>query len=419
MAMLILALKSLKNRAGSAALTVLTIAISVMLLIGVEQVRTEARTSFANTLSGTDLIVGARTGQAQLLLYSVFHIGNASNNLGWDSYRTIAAHPQVEWTIPLLLGDSHRGFRVVGTSGDFFRHYRYARERSLAFSEGKPFEGLFDVVIGAQVARELDYRLGQQLVIAHGTGNTSFARHDDMPFRIVGILAPTGTPVDRTLMVSPQAVEAIHLGWESGVQLPGQSVSAQEAQQLDLTPTELTAFMVGLKSRLSTFSLQRSINNYRKEPLQAILPGVALAELWSLMSVAEQALLVVSAAVVFSGLAGLLTVLLAGLNERRREIAILRSLGARPWQILTLLTFEAALLTLLGTVLGMTLLYLGIALSAPLFAQWLGLQLELSLPSTRQWIYLALVQGAGILTGLIPGWRAYRYSLADGICIRI
>ncbi|UTW12462.1 ABC transporter permease [Marinobacterium rhizophilum] len=419
MAMLNLALKSLKNRAGSATLTVLTIAISVMLLIGVEQVRTEARTSFANTLSGTDLIVGARTGQAQLLLYSVFHIGNASNNVGWDSYRTIAAHPQVEWTIPLLLGDSHRGFRVVGTSADFFRHYRYGRDGSLVFSDGQPFADLFDVVIGAQVARELQYRLGQEVIIAHGMGNTSFARHDDKPFRIVGILEPTGTPVDRTLMLSPQAVQAIHLDWQSGVQLPGQSVSADEARQQDLTPTELTAFMVGLKSRMSTFALQRSINNYRKEPLLAILPGVALAELWSLMSVAEQALLLVSAAVVFSGLAGLLTVLLAGLNERRREVAILRSLGARPWQVLALLTFEAALLTLLGAVLGMALLYLAIGLSQPLFAQWLGLQLELSLPSNRQWFYLALVQGAGILTGLVPGWRAYRYSLADGICIRI
>nr|WP_067295667.1 FtsX-like permease family protein [Marinobacterium profundum] len=419
MAMLSLALKSLRNRAGSAALTVLTIAISVMLLIGVEQVRTEARTSFANTLSGTDLIVGARTGQTQLLLYSVFHIGNASNNVGWDSYRTIAAHPQVEWTIPLLLGDSHRGFRVLGTNGDYFRHYRYARDRNLVFSSGQPFDDLFEVVLGAQVARELGYQLGQEAVIAHGMGNTSFVKHDDKPFRVVGILAPTATPIDRTLMVSPQAIQAIHLDWQAGVKLPGNSVSAEEAREQDLTPTELTAFMVGLKSRMSTFSLQRSINNYRKEPLQAILPGVALAELWSLMGVAEQALLVISVAVVFSGLAGLLTVLLGSLNERRREIAILRSLGARPWQLLSLLTFEAALLTLLGSVLGMALLYMGIALSQPLFAQWLGLQLDVSLPSARQWIFLALVQAAGILTGLIPGWRAYRYSLADGMTIRI
>lgn len=419
MAMWSLAVKSLKNRAGSATLTVLTIAISVMLLLGVEQVRTEARTSFANTVSGTDLIVGTRTGQTQLLLYSVFHIGHASNNVGWDSYRAIAAHPQVEWTIPLLLGDSHRGFRVLGTSADFFSHYRYARARALAFSAGQPFDDLFDVVIGAQVARELNYQIGQQVVVAHGMGSTSFSRHDDKPFRIVGILAPTGTPVDRTLMVSPEAIQAIHLDFQAGVQLPGQVVSAEDARQQDLTPTQLTAFMVGLKSRRSTFALQRAINNYRKEPLQAILPGVALAELWSLMRVAEQALLVVSAAVVFSGLAGLLTVLLSGLNARRREIAILRSLGARPWQLLALLTFEAALLTLLGSALGMALLYIAIVLGQPLFEQWVGLGLEVALPSTRQWIFLALVQGAGILTGLIPGWRAYRYSLADGICIRI
>ncbi|GGO79694.1 peptide ABC transporter permease [Marinobacterium nitratireducens] len=410
-----LAWKSLLNRRGSAALTILSIAISVMLLLGVDQIRSQVRDSFTSTVSGTDLIVGARSGQTQLLLYSVFHIGNATNNVDWQSYREIAAHPQVDWTIPLSLGDSHRGFRVVGTSDAFFEHYRYGRGQRPGFRHGGAFAGLHDAVIGAEVAERLGYGLGQTMVIAHGLGSTSFANHDDQPFRVVGVLERTGTPLDRSVLVSLEAIEAIHAGWASGTRLPGRPAPAAE----DLTPKQITAFLVGLKSKVATFRLQRAINDYRKEPLLAILPGVALAELWSLMSVAERALLLVSACVVFSGLAGMLTVLLAGLRERRREIAILRSVGARPWQLLSLLTSEAALLTLCGCLAGMALMYSGLWAARPLVEQWSGLRLELLAPNAHQWLLLALVQGAGILIGLVPGWRAYRYSLAEGMTIRL
>ena len=117
-----LALQSLRNRALTASLTVLAIAFSVMLLLGVEKVRTGARQSFADTISGTDLIVGARSGAIQLLLYSVFRIGNATNNVTWKSYSDIAKRPEVDWIVPISLGDSHHGFRVLGTTPDYFTH---------------------------------------------------------------------------------------------------------------------------------------------------------------------------------------------------------------------------------------------------------------------------------------------------------
>ena len=113
-----LAVQSLRNRALTASLTVLAIAVSVMLLIGVEKVRTGARASFADTISGTDLVVGARSGSIQLLLYSVFRIGNATNNVTWKSYEDIAKQPYVAWMVPLSLGDSHRGFRVLPYTND-------------------------------------------------------------------------------------------------------------------------------------------------------------------------------------------------------------------------------------------------------------------------------------------------------------
>lgn len=419
MAILRLALQSLLNRRFTALLTLVSIALSVALLLGVERVRSEARASFASTLSGSDLIVGARSGPVQLMLYAVFRIGNATNNISWQSYQEIAAMPRVAWTVPLSLGDSHRGFPVLGTSAAYFDHYRYGRDKPLALAEGERFADLFDAVLGAEVAAKLGYRLGDEIIIAHGAGDVSFARHDDKPFRVVGILERTGTPVDRTVHVSLEAIEAIHLGWEGGAPMRGREIDAERAREMDLTPEAITAVLVGLDSRIATFALQRRINDYTQEPLLAVLPGVALSELWSVIGLAENALLVISAFVVLVGLIGMLTALLIGLDGRRRELAILRSLGARPAQVLGLIIGEAALLTLLGILAGLGLLSGLFTLGQPLIESQLGLHLGLGIPQPREWLLLSAVLATGLLVGLIPGWRAYKMSLSSGLSLRL
>src|SRR3990172_3438713 len=229
-----LALQSLRNRALTASLTVLAIAVSVMLLLGVEKVRTGARQSFADTISGTDLIVGARSGAIQLLLYSVFRIGNATNNITWASYQDIAKRPEVAWMVPLSSGASHRGFRVLGTTPDYFAKYKYRHGQPIAFAAGKPFQDLFDVVIGADVASALGYKAGDRIIVAHGVGSVSFIEHEDKPFQVSGVLEKTGTPIDRTLHVSLEAIEAIHVDWQTGIPMPGQSVSVDEVRTMRL-----------------------------------------------------------------------------------------------------------------------------------------------------------------------------------------
>jgi putative ABC transport system permease protein len=418
MTLLRIAFASLMNRRYSAALTVAAIAVSVALLLGVEKVRTETRSSFAATISGTDLIVGARTGSIQLLLYSVFRIGEATNNISWQSYQQIAAHPQVAWTVPLSLGDSHRGFRVLGTTRDYFEHYRYGDRQPLAFAQGVPFDDVYDAVLGAQVAEELGYVLGEEIIISHGIGAVSFAHHDEHPFKVVGILKRTGTPVDRTVHVSLEGIEAIHIGWETGARRPGGTVSPEEARARDLTPKSITAVLVGMQSRLAIFGVQRQINEYRGEPLLAILPGVALQQLWSLVAVAENALFAVSACVVLAGLLGMLAALLTTLNERRREMAILRSAGARPLQVFGLLVFESLLLTALGIAAGLALLYGGLLAVQELAATRFGLFLAITPPSLWQWQLVGLVLLAGLLAGLLPAALAYRNTVADGLTLR-
>ena len=418
MIVLRLAAQSLRNRALTAALTVLAIAVSITLLLGVERVRLGARQSFTDTISGTDLVVGARSGAIQLLLYSVFRIGNATNNVTWESYQEIARRPEVAWIVPLSLGDSHRGFRVLGTTVEYFTRYKYRYGQSLAFASGTPFNDLFDAVLGADVAAGLGYKLGDRIVVAHGAGSISFVQHEDKPFRVSGILAKTGTPADRTLHVSLKAIEAIHVDWQSGIPAPGQSVSAEEVRDMTLKPKAITAALVGLKSKLSTFRLQRAINEYREEPLSAIIPGAALQELWNLVGTAETALSVVSSMVVATALLGMVTAILTTLNERRREMAILRSVGARPATILGLLTTEAALLTSTGVLLGAMLLYFSAALLRSYIDRLYGFQISVDLPSTREWLMLGTVILAGIVAGLFPALRAYRMSVADGMTIR-
>ncbi|MDQ8699182.1 ABC transporter permease [Hyphomicrobium sp. LHD-15] len=413
-----LALQSLRNRSLTAVLTVLGIAISVMLLLGVEKVRTGARQSFADTISGTDLIVGARSGSLQLLLYSVFRIGNATNNVTWKSYQDIAEQPDVDWIVPISLGDSHRGFRVLGTTPEYFARYKYRRGQPLAFAAGAQFNDLFDVVIGADVATALGYKVGDRVVVAHGVGSVSFVEHEDKPFRVSGILAKTGTPVDKTLHVSLEAIEAIHVDWQNGMPAPGESVSADDVRKMQLAPKAITAAFVGLKSKLATFRMQRAINDYSEEPLSAIIPGAALQELWGLVSTAETALSIISAMVVATALLGMVTTILTSLNERRREMAILRSVGARPTTILGLLVVEGTLLTLAGVILGTLLLYISLYALRPVIDRAYGLDVNIGLPSTSDLTILAAIVLAGVVASVLPALRAYRLSVADGMMIR-
>ena len=411
----LLAWKSLKSRRSTAILTIFSIAVSVVLLLGVEKVRVNAQSSFANTISGTDLIVGARSGSIQLLLYSVFRIGNATNNITWKSYQDIAQLKGVKWTIPISLGDSHRGFRVMGTSRDYFSVYQYGEKRTLKFSSGIQFEGVFDAVIGSEVANSLNYSIGDEVIISHGTGSTSFAQHKDKPFVISGVLKHTGTPVDRTIHVSLAGIEAMHVNWQGAIKKRKASKALTES---NLQSESITAFLVGLNSKIISFKMQRYINEYSPEPLLAIFPGIALHELWSLMSVVEKALLIISLFVVLASLTGMLAVSLAGLNERRREVAILRSVGASHWHIMGLLVTETVLLTIAGILMGVTLLYSSIWLAQPMIEKTYGLFIPITAPNIRELGMVSMLLATSFIIGLVPAYQAYKNSLADGMSIR-
>ncbi|PKL96238.1 MAG: peptide ABC transporter permease [Gammaproteobacteria bacterium HGW-Gammaproteobacteria-8] len=470
-----LAARSLLNRRASAVLTVATIAIAIALVVLVEQMRLQLREGFYRSVSGTDLIVGAPTSPVQLLLFSVFGIGNPSANLDHDRYLELAADPLVEWAVPIALGDAYRGYRVVGTSAAMFERYRYAGGRALLFAEGAGFDDLFDAVAGAAVARRLGLAPGDAIVLAHGGGNVSLHRHEAQPFRVSGVLAATGTPVDQAIYIRIDAHHAVHIGWERGMPEPARMLDPDQARALlaaaarehdeahehapesdsndhatsdriegasaatalnehdheddhehqhspspgaVLEPSQVSAVLLGLKTRASALGLQYRLNQERERPLLAILPGLALQQLWRITGLAEQVLRVVSGLVVLAGLMGMLTALLGSLAERRREMAILRACGARPWQVAWLLLVEAGLLTALGIAAGLLLAWAAQLALAPWLLNQFGIALAPTWPAAWQWLVLAGIWVCGLLVALLPAVMVYRRTLNDGMQIR-
>ena len=410
----------MRNRALSSSLTLVSIALSVALLLGVQRVREGARESFENTISDTDLIVGARSGPVQLLLYSVFHIGNATQNISWESYQKWKGHPEVSWVIPISLGDSHKGYRVVGTDERFFSNYKFGRKKQLSFAKGKTFSDLFHVALGAEVADKLGYDLGDKLVLSHGISDVSFQDHEDKPFIVSGVLEKTGTPVDRSLFISLEGLSAMHADWESGAPpMPGQELSAEQVRNMDLTPSDVTAMLVGLKSKMGIFKLQRAINDDKEEALLAILPGVTFRELWETLGVAESALLIIAFFVVIAGVLGMASSILTTLNERRREIAIIRSLGAKPKDIFMLLLSESVFLGFGGCLLGIFLIYGALWLSQPLVESYFGLFIPIKALGLFDLYLILSVFLLSVITGILPAMKAYRLSLVDGLTIKL
>ena len=527
MMILRLALTSLRSRLLTTSLTVASIALSVTLLVGIENVRAGVRDSFAGTIRGVDLIVGARGGTLQVLLSAVFGIGSPSGSVKLSTMERWKAHPAVKWVVPYSLGDSHRGFRVVGTTPEFYERYRFRKDGRIVFVSGRAAVADTEVVIGSDAAEKLGYRIGSPVVVVHGLRDIGTSSHEAHPFHVVGILGRTFTPIDRSVYVTLEGIEAMHEpemavaassmasaegagGRVSGGRGQGETaqkttarksakaaaiISANKSRAAAMAPPpgtpmvmpgaepppgtplvmpgaspppgtplvmpgaepppsalpevkaaavaqkvaeksvpvaatvdaepahdhgddQITAFFVGTKNRFEALMLQREMNTDLVEPLTAVIPGVALGELWQNIGSAEVGLRVIAIFAVAIGLTGMLVALYSSLEARRREMAILRAVGAGPRMIISLLVLESGLLALLGCIIGVAAVYLGLFVAQGPIEQRFGLHLALHPLRSVEWTYLAVVMGAGVVIGFVPAWKAYRTSLVDGLSPR-
>ncbi len=488
--MLRLGAQSLWNRRFVVALTVLSIALSVFLVLGVERLRTSAKEGFANSASGIDLIVAARGNPVQILMATVFGVGSTGPGIDWDSYEMITGLPQVDWAVPVAMGDNHRGFPVIGTTPNYFTLLRHSGGQPLAFAEGRAFSEADGAVVGAEIAARFGYGVGTVIVNAHGAGAVAFDVHDEAPFTISGILAPTGTAVDRMVLVSLEGFDRLHDAPEPAPADPfdampdaEQTGSMQEhgegreshddhaearphaessEEHRDADPEEhddahaedhaddehdhdahtgddhdehatddtdahdhahepdrINAIHVGLADRNAILSIQRAVTDYETEPLTAVLPNVALLELWSITGTAENALRLMASAVALAGIVGMVVMLSASLDARRREFAILRSVGATPGRVFGLIVLEAALVTATGIALGLLLLAVATRLVEPIIAAQFGLRLDARGVAGREALLVLAIFAAGLIAGILPALRVYRMTLADGLSFRL
>ena len=471
---LLVASRSLRYRLSGVLLTIASVALSVFVLLGVEHVRQEARSGFASTVSGVDLIVGARTGEINLLLLSIFRIGTATANVSWESVEQLDQQRNVDWTVPISLGDSHRNFRVIGTTQAFFSRYKYGAKQPLVFEQGQPFEAVAEVVLGARVARELGYQLGDSLVLSHGMADTSFTHHDQLPFAVSGVLAGTGTPIDNALFVGLEAIDAMHSDGGSENHQAHEAPEAHDAHERHERHEEhdahedhdahkgreehevyeehvvhedhdahedhdtheehealddheehheahdhppigtVTAVLVGLSSPITTLQVKRWVDEYEGEALLAILPGVALTQLWELVGNVESVLLGISVLILVSSLLGLNAMLLASMRERRREIEVLRSIGGPSSFILSLLMIESLLIVSVGVVLAVGTLLASITAAKTLFAETFGLMISSQILNPSNVTALGLIYLTAVIVTLLPALQAYRVSRSVG-----
>jgi putative ABC transport system permease protein len=392
-----IAIKTALDRKMTLTLLIISVAISVLLLIGIKQINAQLRRSFVQSVSGTDLIVGAKGSGIELILYSVFHLGKASYSMNYRQALEITNYADVNWAIPISLGDTHQNYPVVATNDKYFSIYKYK------LAKGRIFNDIFEVVIGSQAAHRLNYNLGDKIILMHG--KKLGMAHDDRPFTVVGVLDTTGKPTDDSLFINLESMTALHLDMGDG------AIDLNNIKKFDLRPKTITALLLGLKSKSRIFSLKRKIDESNIE-LQALLPGVVLDELWQMVNVGERSLIFISIFVMIAGLLGMVSSIFAAINQRRRELAIYRSLGATPIDLLALVALEGIIIMAMGLILGMALLgFIFIFLKNWIMDNY-GLYLQFNLDDTSFTMILTILV-IGILASLIPAYVAYRMDLSS------
>ena len=393
------------SRKIAVSLSVLAMSISVYVLLGVEHARHQIKENFYNTVSGVDLIVGSRTSNINLLLYSVFRVGSPTRNIKFSTYEELSRDSNVEWAVPISLGDSHKGFRVVGTIPSYFEKIKYGKDQPISFARGQKFQALFDVVLGSEVAKSLNYRIDDKLVLSHGISEASFLIHKNFPFTVSGILRPTGTPIDQAVYVDLAGLELIHMHPNQQ-----QKILATNFEELSIRAKEITAIMLGLKSKIRTFKFQDNVNRLKIEPLVAVIPGVALAELWQTIGFVENSMFVVTGLVFIAACLGLSAMLLSSIRERYYEIQLLRIIGAPSMFLFLLIELESLLITFASIFIGMSCLSLSINFLQDYLTQKFGILVSPNIINEDTISILGFLLLCVFVVSLIPAIIAYNQS---------
>lgn len=421
--------RSLRARLFSTCTTVLIVALGVGLMVVLLTLRDAGRRSFERGTGNVHLLVSRDASPLASVLNGLFYASSPPRPIRMAEYEKIAALPPLEWAIPVQLGDSYRGaYPVLATTEAFFAKFQPAEGESWRFARGRAFERDFEVVLGALAARGTGLTIDDELVLTHGTGVSRAGAHvhDTFPYRVVGVLEPTGTIHDRAMFTNLTSSWIIHAydRVERAGRRPdrvGQPFGADDLTESDTLITNIYLRVLTRPGSDVSASIPVVMETIRRDPAFVAAPLTVagpLQEIRRLMTIVgsvDQILVALAAAVLLTSSVGILLALYNSMEQRRRQIAILRVLGASSGRIFSLVMTESALIGLVGALVGIALGTLGTHVTAGILRDRVGLVVATSLPPSVPAFLVLMTLGLACLAGLLPALVAYRTSVAKNL----
>ena len=414
--MLSLLLKSMRSRIIPTSLVTISLMASMVLLLSIERIQQGTEEGFNQSISGVDAIIGPRSSSLELVLYTVFHLGRPTNNITTKTINDVKQRSDISWLVPIALGDSHRGYRVIATEPNYFQHIRYGNNQPLTFSKGAPFTELSEATLGSDVAEKLNYSVGSEIQITHGSIESIGSKHDDFSFTVTGVLNKTGTPIDQAIFLDLKGYELLHLGWKSGKKVFSlEDIDLSSLPPDALNPKTVTAAFVGLKSKLTIFNFSKNIREYTEEAISAVIPGIALSELWSIVGLVDKGFKLLSWIIIAISLIAMVTLIIASLDNRKQEMTIYRANGASPKFLAAMVIYESLVIGLVA-IIGAIIL-----VTAVTYFATSQLNLALGISPSFKWISLdeikvfGIILLSGALSSLIPAAMVFRKNLHQAL----
>lgn len=391
--------KSLRQHALSTAVTAFCVALAGGLLMSVWSIQEQSEATFTGANAGFDAVLGARGSKLQLVLNAIFNLEASPGNLAWSDFLDIQRNPDVELAVPIAVGDNYHGFRLVGTTLDLFEKSEYAPGKQYALQPGGDW---FDpkrkeAVVGDFVARKMNLRVGDAFHPFHGLIFDEKNQHSDT-YVVVGVLKPSNTPADQVIWIPLEGL---------------QKMSGHDPT----LATEISAVLVKLKadSALAGFQMDLMYNRQGNRLTFAWPIGAVMAELFDKIGWFNRVLTLVSYLVAIVAAASILASIYNSMNERRREIAILRALGARRTTVFTCILLEAASISILGMLAGFAFYGIIFTIVAGIIRAQTGVVLDpLKFNLVMLWAPASLI-ALGALAGVVPAIKAYRTDVAENL----
>jgi len=403
--------RSLRQHALSTLVTAFSIAIGSGLVMAVFAIKTQSYQAFTGGEAGFDAVLGARGSQLQLVLNTVFHLETSPGNIPWTLYQQIKQDPRVRLAIPYAVGDNYQGFRIVGTISQIFTEFEYSRGRKFQIAPGGRFfsDDTREAVIGSYAAQATGLRVGSTFNPYHGLVADERQRHRD-EYTVIGVLEPTNSPSDRVVWIP---IEGIYRMSGHVLRGGGEAFKAREGETIPDEHKEVSAVMLKLRDPQSGFQLDQTINKQGKVATMAWPIGRVMADLFDKLGWMNRVLALVAYLVIAVAAGSILASVYNTINERRREFAILRALGARRSTVFAVIVTEAATISLIGSLGGYGVYGAILATTKVIVKAQTGVVLSVWQTDAALWLTPLMMLAAGALAGLIPAFKAYRTDVAE------